>query len=83
MDVPTLSPDLAHDAGLRLVGTTDHEETAINAVLGTDLEPGEADDLIPEEELAEIYDVVDRCRCCDWWFEVGELDEDYACPECG
>lgn len=38
----------------------------------------ELDDL---EEIASEHGL-ERCKLCDWWFEAGELNDDYECEDC-
>lgn len=65
----------------RLLGTTDWEETALEGLPGCDDLPfGTAEDVVGN--LGEVFALVDRCQGCGWWFEIGELSEEYECGEC-
>lgn len=44
-------------------------------------------ELLNNIEFCDTLDgLVFECKCCEWWFEVAEMDEDqddWICVECG
>lgn len=78
-----LTPEEVESVANLLLGTTGPEETAINSVKGTELAPGDGEHVVDHENLAEVFNRVERCNGCGWWFEVHDLDEDnLECFDC-
>ena len=64
--------EIAH----RLLGTCDSVAGVLESLgLEGQMEEDEVEALVAENG-------VDVCALCGWWFEIGELDEDYLCYDC-
>jgi hypothetical protein len=67
--------------------STPTPQQAADRIIGTceefsDIADGQDLNDMSEEWLEEFDSLVERCECCGWWVESGDLDEGRACSEC-